>query len=152
MPSRKLRIVSAGAIGSLLLVGCGHSAQKTAALPILCGANHLPMSSLAPGQKPEHLSEIAQSVAEGVYNGLVKVSSTTPVLMADPDAARDGLGSPTQVRLMWVIDSTEVIGTPGLGPAPKYPVNTIVRNLILVEDSTLRLGGIFICGATEPRM
>jgi hypothetical protein len=65
-----------------------------------------------------------------------------------------GLGDNTQFRVMWVLDGTDTIATPGPGMAHFPPSSagaptpgTVYRTITLIDDHSLTLGD-FDCGST----
>lgn len=127
------------------------SVTAPGALPAPCTLTHLSVQPLSPGTSPLHTKAQVLAAAAATEYFPPQTTSVTPVRMADPTAPDVGLGSGTQLRVMWVIDGTEVIepdNDPNLfGPGYAiYPVGTVLRSFSLIDDATLKPAGRFDCG------
>ena len=134
-------------VGSSAPGGAGAVPSKQCTL-----AMGLVLLPLPPDRRTTHTADEARAAAARLGPPAESVS-VYPALVRDPIADRVGLGDPAVERVMWVIDGTvPSVGGPG-GPGPYPPPGTPLRNVTLVDDASLALGGNFGCEIphTNPR-
>jgi hypothetical protein len=126
-------------VGSSASEGSGAVPSKQCSLTM-----GLVLSPLPPDRRPTHTADQARAVAAHLGPPTESVS-VYPALVRDPIADKVGLGDTAAERVMWVIDGTvPSVGGPG-GPGPFPPPGTPLREVTLVDDASLALGGNFGC-------
>jgi hypothetical protein len=119
--------------------------------PCIGSVAGLTIAPLPAGAQPRRTAQEVRALVPEQH----PASDVYPAHVTDPLAAMLGLGTPTVARLMWVVDGVKVFHTPpgqSSGPARLPKDGTITRELTLIDDETLAVGGTFACQFVDPSL
>lgn len=118
-----------------------------------CVSYHLTTSTTADGHRPRHTAAEALTALKRADAGPGHRTAVVLTRMTIPFAQKLGLGSPHTIRLVWVVYGTDTVKPrpPGsAGPIDPYPVGTVLPVFWMVDDTTLQLGGNYLCSGHLP--
>jgi hypothetical protein len=127
-----------------------------ASLPLPCNALGLRIDALPVGTHVEHTERDALQTAAAANVGPTSHVQVYVASVQDPVADKVGLGDNTQFRIMWVLDGTDttprrtpsgLIGPPSSAGAASP--GTVYREVTLIDDQSMTLGGNFNCETTK---
>jgi hypothetical protein len=121
------------------------AAQVDASYPHCVENPDLKMVPLPAGTRLRRTAQQARDAAQVV--GPRNDVRVYPALVTDPTAPKVGL--PVGPRPMWVVDGHNVVQPQTNGPPTVYKAGTVLRQVTLVDDATLGLGGNFACGVVS---
>lgn len=122
--------------------------------PVLpCASYHLMTSTTSDGHRPDHTAAEALTALKAAHAGPDHRTAVVLTRMAIPFAQKLGLGSPRTIRLVWVVYGNDIVKPRpprSAGPVDPYPVGTVLPVFWMVDDSTLQLGGTYLCNGQLP--